>query len=85
MANPKFKLSRSRVRHRRSNSQKINLQSYPNYSKSICINCGNPKLSHFVCQFCGYYGDSKVAEPSTTRKYVRSLYYKKNFEHWNNK
>lgn len=80
MANPKFKLSRSRVRHRRSNSQKIDLNRYPNYSRSICPNCGNPKLSHFVCQFCGYYDDKKVVEPSLTRKYIRSLYYKKNFE-----
>lgn len=80
MANPKFKLSRSRVRHRRSNSQKIDLEFYPNYSKSICKQCGHPKLSHFVCQFCGYYGDQKVVEPAYIRKYVRSVYYKKNFE-----
>lgn len=81
MANPKFKLSRSRVRHRRSNNEKIDLQQYPNYSKSICVQCGYPKLSHFVCQFCGYYGDTKIIEPKLIRKYVRSIFFKKNYEH----
>jgi large subunit ribosomal protein L32 len=81
MANPKFKLSRSRVRHRRNNAEKIDLNRYPNYSKSICSNCGNPKLSHFICQFCGYYDDKLVINPELTRKYIRSIFYKKNYSH----
>lgn len=25
-----------------------------------CPKCGEPKKSHVVCTFCGYYGDKKV-------------------------
>lgn len=30
-----------------------------------CPKCGSPKLTHAVCETCGYYGDKKVLEIET--------------------
>ena len=51
MANPKVKLSRSRVRRRRNNVER--LVEYT--AKSKCPNCGMTKLPHRICPVCGYY------------------------------
>jgi large subunit ribosomal protein L32 len=32
---------------------------------SKCAKCGEPKKSHLVCTFCGYYGDKKVLDVKT--------------------
>jgi len=55
MANPKVKLSRSRVRRRRNNVER--LVEYG--AKSKCPVCGAPKLPHRVCPVCGYYRGKK--------------------------
>ena len=51
MANPKVKLSRSRVRRRRNNVEK--LVEYG--TRSRCPECGATKLPHRACPVCGYY------------------------------
>ncbi len=51
MANPKVKLSRSRVRRRRNNVER--LVEYGTLSK--CPRCGAAKLPHRACPKCGYY------------------------------
>jgi ribosomal protein L44E len=32
---------------------------------SKCPKCGEPKKSHLVCGFCGYYGAKKVLDVKT--------------------
>lgn len=54
MAQPKYKLSRSRTRKRRSHQ---GLKA-PNVVK--CGNCGGATLSHRVCPSCGMYKGRQV-------------------------
>ncbi len=57
MAVPKKKVSRSRRGQRRSHSG-------PGVVGTVeCPNCGEIKLPHHVCRFCGYYRDRPVTEP----------------------
>ena len=58
MANPKVKLSRSRVRRSRNNVER--LFEYGTMSK--CPNCGATKLPHRACPKCGYYKGRKYFE-----------------------
>lgn len=50
---PKRKISKGRKNRRRAND------SLSKPALSICPKCGKSKRPHFVCEFCGYYGDSK--------------------------
>jgi large subunit ribosomal protein L32 len=54
MAVPKRKVSKSRRDMRRSHHRlrTVNLGE--------CSNCGELKLSHHVCQACGYYNGREV-------------------------
>ena len=55
MAVPKKKTSKRRSGMRSS----ANLKVAP-ILLTKCAKCGEPKKSHVVCAFCGYYGDKKV-------------------------
>ncbi len=55
MAVPKRKTSKARRDKRRNNVIKM---SAPAIVK--CSRCGSFKLSHRVCETCGYYGDRQV-------------------------
>lgn len=50
---PKRKISKGRKNRRRANDS----LKAPQMSK--CPKCGKTKRPHFVCEFCGYYGDGK--------------------------
>ncbi len=50
---PKRKISRGRRDRRRA----ADALKTPVISK--CPKCGRVKRPHFVCEFCGYYGDGK--------------------------
>ncbi len=54
MAHPKYKMSRSRTRRRRSH----NALRAPNVIK--CQNCGSPTLAHRLCLTCGTYKGRQV-------------------------
>ncbi|HIB65544.1 MAG TPA: 50S ribosomal protein L32 [Phycisphaerales bacterium] len=54
MAEPKYKLSRSRTRRRRSH---LALKA-PNVQP--CSNCGQPTLPHVVCRSCFTYRGRQV-------------------------
>ncbi len=57
MAVPKKKVSRSRRGQRRSHKG-------PGVVGTIeCAHCGEIKLPHHVCRFCGHYRDRPVMEP----------------------
>ncbi|MCK9266637.1 50S ribosomal protein L32 [bacterium] len=55
MPNPKRRHSNSRTGKRRNAHKKIK-----EYSLSICSNCGEKKMPHIVCDFCGYYKGKPV-------------------------
>ncbi len=54
MAEPKKKLSRSRSGHKKSHLalKKKNLSS--------CPKCNSTKLSHYICENCGFYKNEKI-------------------------
>jgi len=55
MAVPKQKKGRIATRTRRAANSK--LEETP---RSVCPQCGAPKLPHHVCPNCGYYKDREV-------------------------
>ena len=55
MAVPKRKTSKARRDKRRSNVWKL---KHPNFSK--CRNCGEFKIPHRVCGYCGFYKGVEV-------------------------
>lgn len=59
MAVPKKKTSKRRT-GMRTNAKKVNP-----IILTKCAKCGEPKKSHQVCAFCGYYGDKKVLDVKT--------------------
>lgn len=61
MAVPKRKLSRSRRDSRRA--QWMRSVKIPNAVP--CPRCQEPKLSHRVCESCGYYHDRQVVPEKT--------------------
>ena len=50
---PKRRISKGRKNRRRAQD----FLDKPALSK--CPKCGKTKRPHFVCEFCGYYGDRK--------------------------
>ena len=56
MAVPKRRVSKSRKRLRRGQD------SAPSVPSQACPRCGSPKLSHRVCDSCGYYRGKKQVE-----------------------
>lgn len=60
MAVPKKKTSK-----RRSASRTAANMGIKNINITKCPKCGEPKKSHVVCTFCGYYGDKKVLNVQT--------------------
>ena len=55
MAIPKQKKGRGATHTRRSANSKLAAPS-----RSVCPQCGAPKLPHHVCPNCGYYKDREV-------------------------
>ena len=53
MAVPKQKKGRGATHTRRSANSKL-------AARSICPQCGAPKLPHHVCPNCGFYKDREV-------------------------
>ena len=56
MPNPKRRHSKARRDKRRSHD------ALTPPSTSICDNCGEAKLSHRACGYCGYYNKRLVIE-----------------------
>lgn len=56
MAVPKGKTSKARKNKRRTH-QKLEIPGM-----NICPNCGEYKLSHRVCENCGYYDGKAIVE-----------------------
>lgn len=57
MAVPKQRTSKSKIRKRRSHD------ALAQPTRSVCPQCGAPKLPHRVCGSCGTYKDRTVIEP----------------------
>ena len=55
MAVPKQKKGRGATHTRRSANSKLETPS-----RSVCPQCGAPKLPHHVCPNCGFYKDREV-------------------------
>lgn len=55
MAVPKQKKGRSATHTRRSANSKVSAAA-----RSVCPQCGAPKLPHHVCPNCGHYKDREV-------------------------
>lgn len=56
MAVPKKRHSKSKVGRRRMHYHLEEIETVK------CENCGNLKLPHRVCSFCGFYKNKKVIE-----------------------
>lgn len=56
MAVPKRRTSKSRKRLRRGNHVAASVKT------QACPRCSSPKLSHRVCDVCGYYRGKKQVE-----------------------
>jgi large subunit ribosomal protein L32 len=56
MAVPKRRMSKSRKRLRRGQDVAASVRT------QACPRCGSPKLSHRVCESCGYYRGKKQIE-----------------------
>ena len=56
MAVPKKRRGHSAQGHRRSNWR----ATKPTTAK--CKNCGETKLAHHVCEYCGYYADKPASK-----------------------
>lgn len=54
MAEPKKRMTSTRTGNRRSH------MAYKKKSLAVCEQCKEPKLSHEVCRFCGYYDGKEV-------------------------
>ena len=63
MATPKGKVSKARRDSRRSAHWKL---ATPGIAK--CPRCGQMKLSHRVCKFCGYYDGKEVIKVEAEAK-----------------
>ena len=62
MPNPRRKISRSKRDKRRANwVAKLQIKHL-----SKCDNCGEMKLPHHVCPYCGYYKGKAVYTPKVT-------------------
>ncbi|TFG65100.1 MAG: 50S ribosomal protein L32 [Spirochaetales bacterium] len=57
MALPKYRLSKSRTRRRRSINMKL---AAPHLIE--CSSCGNKILTHRICPKCGYYRGKQIIE-----------------------
>lgn len=56
MAVPKRRMSKSRKRLRRGQDHAASIRP------QACPRCSSPKISHRVCDSCGYYGGKKRLE-----------------------
>lgn len=59
MAVPKKKTSKRRT------GMRTNAKKMRPIIISKCPKCGEPKKSHVVCAFCGFYGDKKILDVKT--------------------
>ena len=55
MAVPKRKTGRARSHSRRSSNSRITVPA-----RSICPQCKEAKLPHYVCPNCGYYKNREI-------------------------
>ncbi len=61
MIGPRKKISKHKRRQRHSTWQRLNLKRLSNqFHLSTCANCGVKKLSHRVCEECGFYKGKQV-------------------------
>jgi large subunit ribosomal protein L32 len=60
MAVPKYKISKSKTRMRRSH------HALKPISLAYCPGCGEAKLSHTVCKHCGAYNGKVVVQPKAS-------------------
>ena len=56
MAHPKSRHSKTRRNKRRSHD------SLPQPNRSLCPQCGEPKLPHNICPHCGTYKGREVVK-----------------------
>lgn len=71
---PKQKLSPSRTKKRRSASEtsvKKKLTKGVNLTK--CPQCGEKKLQHHVCTFCGTYNGRQVIKVGKSTKKIKTI------------
>lgn len=61
MPNPKRRHSKTRGRKRRTHYK----ATAP--AMSVCSNCGEMKLNHSVCSFCGFYDGKSVILPKKSK------------------
>lgn len=61
-AQPKIRISKSRRNRRRAND------ALKNPPKANCPKCGKTRRPHFVCSYCGYYGEKPKMVKSDTKK-----------------
>lgn len=59
MAVPKKKTSKRRT------GMRYNAKKTEGILLTTCQKCGEHKLPHIACEFCGYYGDKKVLDVET--------------------
>jgi len=53
---PKRRKSVSRTRMQRAANMRMDFEGLP----MTCKSCGEPKLSHKICQSCGKYADKQI-------------------------
>ncbi len=58
---------RSRLSNQRKNTRRAHHAKKPRHLQK-CSNCGVKKLSHTICQSCGFYNGRAVYEEKTASK-----------------
>jgi len=62
MAVPSRRKSKSKKRTRHSSNMKIDL-----VESSSCNNCGEVKIPHCVCKYCGYYNSKHIVNTNKNK------------------
>ena len=59
---PKIKISKSRRNRRRAHD------SLKNPAVATCPKCAKSRRPHFLCSYCGHYGEKPVAKTTTKKE-----------------